>query len=345
VQPYVSPRFGYQLARLFANSAHAHNGRETTPIKSMALTARRSRNVLAILLVAAPMLGIGGAAQAARSADPELVALVPGKFSDLTTAELALLKFVGSDSSDPEGFAVAGPSANPDDPTNNPAYADHWGRGREVRAELIEWLCVDQNAKRLVPRGIRLLGARITGKLNLAHVISRAGSDLSSRRSLAHVSVGRRQRLARRPQRQVLQRADGSRELLPSKCDRVKVQKGDLLHFQTWGGGGWGDPLERPSALVAADVDRGLVTCEGAKRYGVVLDENLRVDVKATQALREEIARTRGPHRMFDFRGSIEELKARCKAETGFDPPVSPTFATWVRSRQQKLARLQDVKR
>jgi len=72
-----------QLARLFANSAHAHNGRETTPIKSMALTAGRSRNVLAILLVAAPMLGIGGAAQAARSADPELVALARGKFSDL----------------------------------------------------------------------------------------------------------------------------------------------------------------------------------------------------------------------------------------------------------------------
>jgi N-methylhydantoinase B len=142
-----------------------------------------------------------------------------------------------------------------------------------------------------------------------------------------------------------LQRADGSRELLPSKCDRVKVQKGDLLHFQTWGGGGWGDPLTRDSALVAVDVDRGLVTRGGAKRYGVVLDENLRVDVKATQALREEMARKRGPSRMFDFGGSIEELKARCKEETGFDPPVSPTFATWVRSRQQKLARLQDVKR
>jgi N-methylhydantoinase B len=48
---------------------------------------------------------------------------------------------------------------------------------------------------------------------------------------------------------------------------------------------------------------------------------------------------------MFDFGGSIEELKARCKVETGFDPPVSPTFATWVRSRQQKLSRLHDAKR
>jgi hypothetical protein len=77
----------------------------------------------------------------------------------------------------------------------------------------------------------------------------------------------------------------------------------------------------------------------------LTLDENLRVDIKATQALREEMARRRGPSRMFDFGGSIEELKARCKEETGFDPPVSPTFATWVRSRQQKLSRLHEAKR
>jgi N-methylhydantoinase B len=62
----------------------------------------------------------------------------------------------------------------------------------------------------------------------------------------------------------------------------------------------------------------------------------LRVEVQATQILRDEMAHQRGPSRMFDFGGSIEELKARCKAETGFDPPLTPTFATWVRSRQRK---------
>ncbi|MDP7545710.1 MAG: hydantoinase B/oxoprolinase family protein, partial [Alphaproteobacteria bacterium] len=36
-------------------------------------------------------------------------------------------------------------------------------------------------------------------------------------------------------------RADGSEELLVSKCDRVKVNAGDILYFNTWGGGGWGD--------------------------------------------------------------------------------------------------------
>jgi len=124
------------------------------------------------LLIATVMLGIAGfGAQAAAAADADLVALARGKFSNLTTAELALLKFVGSDSSEPEGFAVAGPSANPDDPTNDPAHADRWGKGREVRAELIRWLCVDSRAKALIdPQGIRLLGARITGGLNLSYV-------------------------------------------------------------------------------------------------------------------------------------------------------------------------------
>jgi N-methylhydantoinase B len=38
-------------------------------------------------------------------------------------------------------------------------------------------------------------------------------------------------------------RADGSTEFLPSKCDRVAVQNGDILYFNTWGGGGVGEPL------------------------------------------------------------------------------------------------------
>ena len=44
-----------------------------------------------------------------------------------------------------------------------------------------------------------------------------------------------------------------------------------MLYFNTWGGGGWGDPYKRDAELVALDVRRGLVTAEGARRYGVVL--------------------------------------------------------------------------
>lgn len=132
----------------------------------------------------------------------------------------------------------------------------------------------------------------------------------------------------------MLERVDGSRALLPSKCDRIKVVAGDFLSFQTWGGGGWGDPLKRDPALVAADVDRGLLTPEGAKRYGVVLNKDLSVCEMETTALRVEMAHQRGTISLFHFGGTIDELKARCKEETGFDPPVAPTFAAWVRARQ-----------
>ncbi|NRB34384.1 MAG: hydantoinase B/oxoprolinase family protein [Rhodobacteraceae bacterium] len=123
-----------------------------------------------------------------------------------------------------------------------------------------------------------------------------------------------------------LVRKDGTEENIPSKCDRIAVQPGDILYFNTWGGGGWGDPLERDPALVLRDIARGLVTEEGARRYGVVVANGL-VDDKATTKLRRQMAASRGDVQLFD-RGftSIEELKARCKQETGFEPPVAPIF-------------------
>ena len=40
----------------------------------------------------------------------------------------------------------------------------------------------------------------------------------------------------------ILKRVDGSEEMMPSKCDRIAVNAGDILYFNTWGGGGCGDP-------------------------------------------------------------------------------------------------------
>jgi len=127
--------------------------------------------------------------------------------------------------------------------------------------------------------------------------------------------------------RKELIRVDGSREILPSKCDRIQVREGDLLHFDTWGGGGWGDPLKRDPEKVRFDVEAGLVTVEGARRYGVVLDRNLEVDEKKTAALRARMAKKR-PRKLplFNFGGTIEELKKRCKRETGLEPPKTPEF-------------------
>jgi N-methylhydantoinase B len=38
------------------------------------------------------------------------------------------------------------------------------------------------------------------------------------------------------------------------------------------------------------------------------------------------MASRRAPAELFNFGGTIEELKARCEAETGFPPPAAPTF-------------------
>jgi N-methylhydantoinase B len=139
--------------------------------------------------------------------------------------------------------------------------------------------------------------------------------------------------------RKLLVRADGTQELLPSKIDHVKVEANDLLISDTWGGGGWGNPLERAPEQVAFDVEAGLVSVEGAKRYGVVIKADGSVDQAATDALRKQMAAKRGPKKIFD-RGfdSIEELKARCKAETGLEPPKPPRFTKWAAVAAEALA-------
>ena len=64
----------------------------------------------------------------------------------------------------------------------------------------------------------------------------------------------------------LLKRADGTEEVLPSKCDNVVVEPGDMLVYRTAGGGGWKDRLDRPAELVARDVSFGLVSRELAQR-------------------------------------------------------------------------------
>ena len=96
--------------------------------------------------------------------------------------------------------------------------------------------------------------------------------------------------------------------------------------FNTWGGGGWGDPYERDPALVALEVERGLVTRAGAERYGVVLRDDLTVDEEATAALRDKLRAARGEVKLFDRGGTVEELRERCLEETSLEPPKPPEF-------------------
>ena len=84
--------------------------------------------------------------------------------------------------------------------------------------------------------------------------------------------------------------------------DAVPVKAGELIRLVTPGGGGWGDPLERPVDAVRLDVLRKLVSLESAKSdYGVVLNGgDLIIDHKKTKTLREKIAAKRGPIKLID---------------------------------------------
>ncbi|MEM7540851.1 MAG: hydantoinase B/oxoprolinase family protein [Pseudomonadota bacterium] len=126
----------------------------------------------------------------------------------------------------------------------------------------------------------------------------------------------------------ILKRADGSQSLIESKCDRIEVDEGDLLLFDTWGGGGWGDPLERPISDVVADVHRGLVTVAGAQNYGVIIKGDGSADEAASVELRQDMKEMREEVPLFNRGGSIEQLRERCRMETGLEPPMPPSFTT-----------------
>jgi N-methylhydantoinase B len=128
--------------------------------------------------------------------------------------------------------------------------------------------------------------------------------------------------------RKILEKADGSQTIVGNKVEDVHVEAGDQLHFITWGGGGWGDPLERDPALVGKEIVQGLVTAEGAKDYGVVANDNGLVDPAATEALRAKLRSERGELPLFDYGPGIETLRANCEAETGLKAPIQPVWAT-----------------
>ncbi|MBM0170793.1 hydantoinase B/oxoprolinase family protein, partial [Altererythrobacter sp. C41] len=93
------------------------------------------------------------------------------------------------------------------------------------------------------------------------------------------------------------------------------------LHFITWGGGGWGDPLERDPELVAKEIVQGLLTPEGARAYGVVITPDGSIDTPATDTLRKTIRDERGTVQVFDFGPSIDTLRTNCEKETGLPAP------------------------
>ncbi len=81
---------------------------------------------------------------------------------------------------------------------------------------------------------------------------------------------------------------DGSVYRATSKDMVTGVPSGTIYRQEAGGGGGYGDPKERPVEAVAAEVRNGIVSVEAAREvYGVALDpKTSEVDEKETRTLR-----------------------------------------------------------
>jgi N-methylhydantoinase B len=91
-----------------------------------------------------------------------------------------------------------------------------------------------------------------------------------------------------------IQRRDGAVErIAPAtmKAQRIEVRPGDVVVIEGTSGGGYGNPLERPAALVARDVLDGLLSAQRARTdYGVIVDAAGAIDLDATSALRARLS-------------------------------------------------------
>ena len=71
---------------------------------------------------------------------------------------------------------------------------------------------------------------------------------------------------------------------MASKMVGIKIKKGQRLHLETPGGGGYGPACERDPEAVSRDVRLGYVSAAAAeKEYGVVVDGNGTIDNDATR--------------------------------------------------------------
>jgi len=87
-------------------------------------------------------------------------------------------------------------------------------------------------------------------------------------------------------------------------ADAEPLRAGTVVRVRTTGGGGWGDPLDRPVEEVLQDIAWLKVSVEGARRdYGVVVDADGDADLTATEALRAEMRDQRTGEEPFFDRG------------------------------------------
>jgi N-methylhydantoinase B len=88
----------------------------------------------------------------------------------------------------------------------------------------------------------------------------------------------------------VLNTGSPSEENLTLKVVGRRLVAGDRITILAGGGGGYGDPIDRDPALIAADVRKGYVTPpHAAEAYAVVVSTSGEVDEQATRELRSQL--------------------------------------------------------
>jgi N-methylhydantoinase B len=87
-------------------------------------------------------------------------------------------------------------------------------------------------------------------------------------------------------------------------ADAEPLTAGTVVRIRTTGGGGWGDPLDRPVEEVLRDIAWRKVSVSGARAdYGVVVREDGTADAAATEELRAEMRSSRTGEEPFFDRG------------------------------------------
>ncbi|SHH97033.1 N-methylhydantoinase B [Sporobacter termitidis DSM 10068] len=102
------------------------------------------------------------------------------------------------------------------------------------------------------------------------------------------------------------------------KLPKIKMlapEKGDIVSFRSPGGGGWGDPFQRPAALVLEDVSTGLLSVRSAEAdYGVAVvktGSGCAVDEDRTAALRKNAPARRDVYDLGGARQAYESVWTR----------------------------------
>jgi N-methylhydantoinase B len=86
-------------------------------------------------------------------------------------------------------------------------------------------------------------------------------------------------------------------KILAPLSDGTILRRGDVFRIETGGGGGWGNPFERPPDQVFNDWRAGFISADAARsHYGVAIID-MKLDQMETASLRQQNRETKLFHR------------------------------------------------